>query len=163
MRITYRLTFEDYCDAARARNAGHWRSRAGVTLAVSVLLCGYWMASGRNVRVGRTCLLIVALLVVVYLLTGWLRNLRFRNSYRKGAEPGFDGKEFTVDILEEGIQSPDTPSKEEWSQFSKYSESNNSFILYRNNSIQAIFPKRAFDVDGMNSFRRLLQEKLGRS
>jgi hypothetical protein len=83
------------------------------------------MASGRNARVAHTCLLIVAFLVVVYLLIGWVHSLKFRNLYRKGSEPGFDRKEFTLDISEEGIQAADAAT-EEWSHFSKYSESNNA-------------------------------------
>ncbi len=163
MRITYRLAFEDYYDAARARDAKGVRIRAGAALGMSVLLFGYWMASGRDARVGRACLLMVAFAVVVYLLARWIDKLRFRNSYRKGAAPGLDGKELTVDISEEGVQGPEAQNKEEWLHFSKYSESDKAFILYRANSIHAIFPKRAFDVDGMNSFRQLLRTKLERS
>jgi hypothetical protein len=100
---------------------------------------------------------------VVYLLARWIDKLRFRNSYRKGAIPGVGSKEFTVDISEEGVQGPEAQTKEKWSHFSKYSESDNAFILYQGNSIHAIFPKRAFDVDRMDRLRQLLRTKLGRS
>ena len=163
MKITYRLTFEDYDDAARARNAKDRRIRAGAALGMSVLLFGYWMASGRNAQVGHAWLLLATFVVVIYLLFRWIDKLRFRKAYQRGSEGGFDRNELIVDISEDGIKSSEASNIEEWSYFSKYSESNNAFILYRANSIHAIFPKRAFDVDGMDSFRRLLQAKLGRS
>ena len=163
MKITYRLTFEDYYEAARARNAKDGRIRAGAALGMSVLMFGHWLASGRNAQVGYAWLLIAAFAVVIYMLFRWIDKLRFRNAYQRASEGDFDGNEVIVDISEEGIQNPKTSSREEWSYFSKYSESDNAFVLYRANSVHAICPKRAFDADGMNSFRRLLQVKLGRS
>jgi len=72
------------------------------------------------------------------------------------------GTEFTVDILEDGIQSPGTSNLDKWSDFSRYAESSVSFVLLGKDSIEAIFPKRAFDADGMRSFRRILKSRVAR-
>jgi hypothetical protein len=51
-------------------------------------------------------------------------------------------------------------NKQEWPCFSSYSESAHAFILYRSNTIEAIFPKRAFNPDNLNSFRQILKANI---
>jgi hypothetical protein len=81
---------------------------------------------------------------------------------RRGVSTG-SNKEVSVEISDEGIQSADSASRDEWSHFSKYSESKNAFIVYKGDCIYVILPKRAFDIDGVDRFRMLIEAKLPRS
>lgn len=160
MRITYRLTFDDYYDAAQARNAKDRYIRGGLVLAIAVLLFGVWMRT-RNTRAGHIDLVLALLFLVSLPLAGWLSKLSFKNAYRRGATNGTNEK-FTLEISEEGIQNADSTNREKWLDFSKYSESDNAFIIYRADSIHVILPKRAFDVNNVGNFRQLIKAKLAR-
>jgi YcxB-like protein len=160
MRITYRLTFDDYYDAAQARNAKDRYIRGGLVLAIAVLLFGAWMRT-RNTRAGHIDLVLALLVLVSLPLAGWLSKLSFKKAYRRGATNGANEK-FTLEISEEGIQSADSTNREKWLDFSKYSESDNAFIIYRADSIHVILPKRAFDVNDVGNFRQLIKAKLAR-
>ena len=160
MRVTYRLAFEDYYDAYQARTAKRRRVRELLLLAITVLLCAAWIRT-ENRRVGQGYLVLGVMFLLSLPAARWLNKISFENAYRRGASDS-SGKEFTVDISEDGIQVPHTPHKENWSCFSKYSESGSAFILYRSSSIHAILPKRAFEAGDIDSFRRLLRGKLAR-
>lgn len=160
MRIIFRLEFEDYYDAAQARSARDRRVRQVAVLAVVALLLVAWMRAG-NSRGGYVYVLLALLLLLSIPLAQWVSKRSFLNALRKDASTG-PNREFSVEISKEGIQSADSAYRDDWSHFSKYSESNGAFILYQEDSISAILPKRAFDVDGADGFRRLVEAKLPR-
>jgi hypothetical protein len=107
-------------------------------------------------------LLLASLVLVSLLLAQWVSKRSFLNAYRRGVSTG-SNKEVSVEISDEGIQSADSASRDEWSHFSKYSESKNAFIVYKGDCIYVILPKRAFDIDGVDRFRMLIEAKLPRS
>jgi hypothetical protein len=160
VRITYLLSFEDYFDAAQARNRKGRKAYQAILLVTAALLFGAWIRTGSTQR-GHVCALLALLLLGCLPLTNWIRKRSFGSAYRRGAANAVP-KEFTVEISEEGLQYDGSAIREEWSKFSKYSESGNAFILYQADSIHAIFPKRAFDITGVSTFRRLVQSKLAR-
>jgi hypothetical protein len=160
VRITYRLAFDDYYDASQEQNAKARQVRQGAILAIAVLLFGAWIRTG-NTRVGHVYLALALLLVVALPLAKWLSKRSFKNPYERGATKRSDN-ELTVEISEDGIQGSDSTNREEWLHFSKYSESNDAFILYQVDSVHVILPKRSFDINGLDSFRRLIKGKLAR-
>jgi hypothetical protein len=161
MRITFHLAFEDYYDAAQVLNASNRRISGVAVIALAVVLGVVWMRVP-NVTGGHHHFLLASLLLMLlasFPAVRYLSKLSSARAYRK-ARGDKAGKEFTVDISEDGIQSLDPPQKDEWSRFSKYSESAGAFILCRETSVYAILPKRAFDREGIDSFRRILGAKL---
>ena len=159
MRITFRLASEDYYEAAQARSANNRRVSEVAFLAMVGALSVVWIRAP-NARGGHSYALLGFVLLALLALipvSRLLAKLSFTNTWKNAADPG---KDFTVDISEHGIQSLDPTQKDEWSRFSKYSESVNSFILYKDGSVYAILPKRAFDPESINSFRRILKAKL---
>jgi hypothetical protein len=92
-------------------------------------------------------------------VVGWLNKLYFKYANTRAFHAG-PGKEFSVDIQEDGIQAVGVPNKQEWLYFSNYSESAHAFILYRSNTIEAILPKCAFNPDSLNSFRQILKANI---
>jgi YcxB-like protein len=160
VKITYRLSFYDYFDAAQARDAKGWKARGLILLAVAAALFGVWIGT-RKTQNGYVYVLLSLLLLGSLALANWLKRRSFKKAYVRGAVSTAP-KDFTAEISEDGIQLDGSASREEWSHFSKYSESINAFILYQADSIYAIFPKRSFDTNAMNTFRRLVQAKLAR-
>ena len=159
MTITFRLTLEDYYDAGRQFHARKRRLRGSIALGMSIFLFARWMVSGRSARAGFVHLLAIAIIAMIYLFVGWSDRASFKRKWKR-AETGAGNAELTVNISEEGIQGASLSERTAWSSFSKYSESNSAFVLYRAGSIDSIFPKRAFDIDGIANFRRLLEKQL---
>jgi hypothetical protein len=158
--ITFRLESEDYFDAAQARSAIGRRVRQAGVLTTLVLLFVV-LKPTTNVRNGTAFLLLAVLLLGIQRLATWLERRSLKNAFKRG-DSDAESREITVEISEQGIQSTDLRTSQEWSGFSKFSESNNAFILYEADSICAILPKRAFDAEGIDRFRRLIQTKLKR-
>jgi len=160
MRITFNLTTEDYYDAAQARNKRNRRISGVVALATAFVIIALWIR-GPDVESGHKYLSLGLFLIMffgIFPASKWIEKYSFRHAL-KNAEYN-QNKELTIDISDTGIQSLDSPQREDWSRFSKYSETVSSFILYQADSIHAIFPKRAFDPESINSFRRILDAKL---
>jgi hypothetical protein len=134
--------------------------RRGLVLAITVLLFVAWTRAG-NARAGHIDLLLALLVLVSLPPAQWMNERSFKKAYGRGVFQRAN-KECTLEISEEAIQSADSTNREEWSHFSKYSESKNAFIPYTADSIYAIFPKRTFDTNGMDTFRRLIAAKLAR-
>jgi hypothetical protein len=109
MRIGYRLSFDDYYDASRVRNAKSRHLQQGVISVASLMLFATWMRTG-TARFGLLALLALSSLFLAW----WIGKRSFENAYRKGATRGAN-QEFTVDISEEGIQGADSTDREEWS------------------------------------------------
>jgi hypothetical protein len=160
MQITFRLASEDYYDAALTHRAKNRRINEAAVLAMVVVLSVVWMrapnAQSTRSYVGLGLLLVV--LVAMVLASRWLEKFSFRNASRD-AEVN-PCKECSVDISEDGIQTTDQAQRDDWSHFSKYSESARSFILYQGSSVCAILPKRAFRPDSIDRFRHILKKTL---
>jgi YcxB-like protein len=92
-------------------------------------------------------------------VVGWLNKLHFKYANTRAFHAG-PGKEFSVDIQEDGIQAVGVPNKQEWSYFSSYSESAQAFILYRSIPSKLFLPKCAFNPDSLNSFRQILKANI---
>lgn len=163
MRIKYRLSREDYWDAKQMHGAVQRRVLRWSALALVVLMCSFWVATGRRAKDGYSYLLICIVLAGAYFLNQRIEKKRFERAYREWGKTG-PVKDFTVDISEEGFHHPDLQKAVAWSTYSKYSESDNAFIMFdRKGSIYAIFPKRALDADEVLALRQLLKENLGTS
>lgn len=161
MRVTYWLNFEDYYDASQARTAkARFLSRyALLTLAV---LLGVRIMRSTTGSIERSYLssgAVLLLFVVLPEAVRWIHKLYLRHTTTKAFKATAE-KEISVDIQEHGIQVVGVPNRQEWSYFSNYSESTQSFILYRSNTIEAIFPKRAFNDDSLSSFRQILKANI---
>jgi Na+/proline symporter len=160
MRIRYRLTPDDYYDASRVRSKKQRLLRRSAILLICIILGALWMRQS-----GLRGAFAFALLVVFILLSEFagarLGRFYFKRALRQGAKDS-SGTEFTVDILEEGIQPLGTSALDKWSDFSHYSELPSAFVLLGKDSIEAIFPKRAFDADGIRNFRRILKSRVAR-
>jgi len=59
------------------------------------------------------------------------------------------------------VSSSKVNSKYDWSAFVRFSETKNLFLVYQARQVFNVFPKRAFAADEVDSFRNLLDEKLG--
>ena len=86
-------------------------------------------------------------------------RLLTRRSFRETR--GFNNT-FTV-ISETGIDSssPTGSTQSTWSAYTRYVESRNLFLLYRAPHVFSLLPKRAFAPGEEESFRGLLNAKLG--
>lgn len=160
MRLSYRLTIDDYYDAGQARNRKNRRVSkvAAVAMVVAISLA---LIRGLNVQVGHKYLSLGLFLIVffgIFPASRWIEKLLFRRALKKTGDKSTN--EYVVDISENGIRFLDQPQEDDRSHFSKYSESPSSFILYQEDSICAILPKRAFNPEGIDSFREILSAKL---
>jgi hypothetical protein len=163
MRISFRLALEDYYDALQVSRARNRRIRGIAVFTMAVVLAVVLMREP-NVPGGHPIIALVCLLVILLgsiPTFSWLERRSFKNSDNKGAA-SYPDRELTIEISETGIETVNSVHRDEWSRFSKYSESDNAFILYRDNTIYSILPKRAFDSEGISSFRRILEAKLSK-
>jgi len=158
MRITYRLAFEDYYEASQARSA---KSRLVWQCAILAMAFLFSVAGMRQASTRVRDFSIAAVVLASIPALGWLQRLSFKDAHRRAVDAGSE-KEFSVDVYEDGIQVVGTANKQEWPYFSTYAELAGAFILYRLNTIEAILPKRAFDLDGVNNFRKLLKANIAR-
>ena len=159
MRTTFRLAFEDYYDAEQARNAKNRYVTTFAILAMTLLLGLVLMRQPVTQGGHPLVALVLAFLVLVGAVRAvrWLDKRSFERSFNRDAN---DAKVCTVDISESGIELLDPPQRDEWSSFSKYSESDKSFILYQGTSVYAIFPKRALHLEDVEHVRRILNARL---
>jgi hypothetical protein len=160
MRISYRLTPDDFYDASRVRSTKQRLLRQSAILLIGLILFVLWTRQS-----GLRGVVAFALLAIFFLLLEFasarLGRFYFKRALRQRVEDS-SGDEITVDILENGIQTMGTSNLDQWSHFTRYSESPSSFVLLGKDSIEAIFPKRAFDADGIRNFRRILKSRVPR-
>lgn len=160
MRITYRLTCDDYYEAAQtSKRERRWISfSAFLSLWVMLVFASIRSRGVHSEPVYAVFGFLLVLFVVLDRLAVWLGKVFFMRACARKAD-SLD-KEFIVNISESGISKPDSLTSEDWSSFSKHKESANDFVLYRSNLIYVILPKRAFALDDLDTFRRLLKTKL---
>ncbi len=160
MRISYLLTPGDYYDASRIQSTKQRLLRRLAILLICIILCVLWTRQN-GVRGTYAFALLAFFILLSEFAAARLGRFYFKRALRQGTKES-SGTEFTVDILEDGIQTLGTSNLDQWSHFSGYSESPSSFVLLGKNSIEAIFPKRAFDADGIRDFRRILMSRVAR-
>jgi hypothetical protein len=163
MRSTFHLGLDDYYDAAQARNAKNRRIANSAVLLIILLLGLVWFRTPTPKGGHPVSALVLAslLLIGVMRATSWLGKLYFERSFDSAANHE-TSKVYTVDISEDGIELLDPPQKDEWSSFSKYSESDRSFILYQGASVCAILPKRSLGPQDVDQIRRILGARLSK-
>lgn len=157
MRITFHPTFDDYYEAATLR--GKKLSTVGRVglLAISAGVVVAWA-----LRLVETLYLLLAFgLLIAIPGIDWLHEFSLRRVFTKAALNG-EHKEIALNISGEGLEEQSSGAKADWKHFSEYSESPRVFVLYRKDTIEAIFPKSAFDAGGLLAFQELLRANLRR-
>lgn len=161
MKISFRLGPEDYYDAFQASTTKNRRIAGIAALAMAalgtVVLFRAPQQTGGHPFLGMALFWFV--LLGSFFAFGWFLDSSYKRSLRKASRSGAD-KEIVLDISDSGMESAEPPQKDEWSHFSKYLESANSFILYEGPSIYAILPKRAFAPTEIDAVRRILDARL---
>jgi hypothetical protein len=154
MQISYRLGFEDYYDALLAKTR---RERLIKKCAVAALagipLC-LWIRSDGTQNLTRD---IAATLLLLVIFSGiyWLEQIRVKSTLKKATNWEVD-ELLHLYISDAGIKTIDEPDVEAWTNFSGYTETTNSFVLYQSKSIDAIIPKKALNEVEVEVFRRIL-------
>jgi hypothetical protein len=153
MRLEYRLTESDFLEA-QEKHGGVWTK---LLLIWGVLLIaagvGSFVLRPRHYSDG-----ILPILLGLFFLFG-LRLLALR-SFRR--DQRFQQPVEAI-ISDSGIDafSPTGSTKSAWGAFIRYAESEHLFLLYQGPHVFSIFPKRAFAPKDEESFRGLLNDKLG--
>lgn len=165
MKITYRITERDFMGAydlfvknekpARrriSRRAMPWLGGLLIALQVLVLIIG--------ADVNKAVVAFGFLLGAYFLYCGGFALRRFfRNAYRK--DQRFQ-QEFTTEASDAGVhmESPTEDSHMKWQSFTRYLESEQSFLLFQADWIFNIIPKRAFAPGEADQFRDLLHRNV---
>ena len=164
MLITYQLTADDIL-------AGQVRFREGTSdiqkflyyalpIGLSFLLCALGILQitlSRNYRSsGIICLCAAAFLLVSHF---YQRKTYGRRYIKKNPSVA---REYKAEFTEEGVElwGPDLHVKSGWSNFQRWQESENHFLLYPNSRTFHLFPKRSFELNDVDAFRALLSQKL---
>jgi hypothetical protein len=166
VRISYRITREDYIDAQKLH-----RSKSPRAFVRAIVLLGKVLAG-----VGFLTLLVLAAVdrdrnlwsnlapLIILLAAGALVMLvgvpfSWRRSYAK--DPRLQ-HEITADISEDGIhlESSDFDSILKWGLYFRFLESDRVFLLYQTNRMFNLFPKNAFAPGEIEEFRELVRRKL---
>ena len=68
-----------------------------------------------------------------------------------------------VTISDEGIESSNSVAagKSSWDAFTRYAETKNLFMVYPNRVMFHIYPRRVFTPDEVDTFRGMLEQRLG--
>jgi len=153
MRLEYRLTESDLLEA-QGKHGGVWtrllRIWGALLIAAGV---GSLVMRPRHYSDA-----VLPILLGLFFLFG-LRLLALR-SFRRDQRLQ---QHFEAIISESGIDSssPTGSTKSTWGAFTRYVESKHLFLLYQAPHVFSIFPKRAFAPGDEESFRALLNDKLG--
>jgi len=153
MRVSYKLSKRDVLEA-KEKHAGLW-IRILPIFGIIVLAAGLVSL----VHDPKQFPSFVGAIVIGLFLTFFLRLqvwLAFRQDNRLQDE-------FDASISDSGIDvsSPKGVSKYNWSAFARYVETKNLFLVYQAPHVFNAFPKRAFTPADVNTFRSLLDQKLG--
>jgi len=163
MKITYRLTPEEYGEAQRAHASSkalwRWRNRISLTIIIFFLAASIALSifdSEMGVMVRPAIILFSGLLALLFLGRS---NLVWRWQYNK-----IDAlkRECTAEISDEGIISNTEVARSEmkWNLFTRWYEGKNVFLLYLQPRLFNIVPKRAFAPGEAEEFRELLRRKI---
>jgi hypothetical protein len=161
MRITFHLTPDDYYEASRASTPREMLFRRSAILLISFCLIVFWVRK-RGLGGVYDCIVATIVLLPVRWAGTWFDRFYFKRALRKKTEKN-SSREITFDVLEDGLHLVGTPDPEPWSHFSRYLESAGVFVLFHGKYIEAVLPKRAFNAQGVQDFRRILARKVTRS
>lgn len=160
IRIKFQLVPHDFYDAFRARNAKRRRIREGVIALLALIYVVVDIEEGvYGIARGAAVIAVICFFGVV--LARALERLSFRLAHL-GQQSSEHLHDLAINISEAGIQKAGSEAIQPWSDFSSFSESKSSFILYRAKTICAIFPKRAFHQSGINGLSKFLLYTLPR-
>lgn len=164
MLITYQLTADDIVAGQvrfREGNSGTskflYRARPiglslflGAAGIVQIAVSPSYRASG-----------IVCLCAVAFL---WIGQFVTRTNYgrRYIKKNPSAAREYKAEFTEEGVElwGPELHVKSGWSNFQRWQESENHFLLYPNSQTFHLFPKRSFEPKDVDLFRMLLGRKV---
>ena len=167
MRVTYRVTAEDFVSAQRLhrkkglplwRRSFRWVLSAVLLGVVGVNVAG-WIST-------KDPIFIANFKPMLIVCTGWIAAIwilpqyLWRRNFNK--DPQLQ-QEVTAEISDKGIHliGPNSDSHIAWAAFRRYLESDTIFMLYQTNQIINILPKRFFEPSEAQHFHDLLAAKLG--
>jgi len=157
----YQLTADEYAEA----QAGGFRAMMGrkmwfLYLLMAMLPLGIAMSlvGGPDVFQQFKPAMILGALVTAFLVlnqTGVLHRWQF--SKNQGLQ---ETTNLQADDLGLSLASSRGSSTINWASFRNWKEIKSSFVLFPQSRIMFVVPKRAFDAESLNGFRRMLQEKI---
>ena len=167
MLITYQLTADDIV-------AGQVRFREGSSSTSKFLY--YALPIGLSFVLGALGILQIALFrsfrssgIIALCAAAFLLISRFyqRTTYghRYIKKNPTVAREYKAEFTDEGVElwGPDLHIKSGWSNFQRWQESENHFLLYPNARMFHLFPKRSFELKDIEAFRALLSQKVASS
>jgi hypothetical protein len=164
MKVTYRITEQDYMDAHDLFCANdlpkyrrlYYRARPWIGAGfIALQVCYLFIDPDSN----RTAVLAGFIAGGYLLYRGYGLRRSFRQLYRQ--DKRFE-HEFTADISEEGIRvvTPTEDSHMKWASFVRILESEKIFLLFHAEWLFSIFPRRAFGLAEADQFRDLLRRNV---
>jgi len=166
MKISYRITLEDFIDAQKLHRSKSPKAfvRAVVLIGkmlvgVSVLVLIVLAAVARDRKLWSDLAPLIILLALWSLaLLVWV-PFNWRRCYAKDRRLQ---QEFTADLSEDGVhlQSLDFDANLKWSLYLRLLESDRVFLLYQTNRMFNLLPKAAFGQGEIEEFRQLARRKL---
>ena len=166
MRISYRITREDYIDAQKLhRSKGRRAVVRGFVVAAKVVVVACFvlvlvLAVVTKDRNSWSNLAPLLGLGVVWALLLWVWTpFSWRRCYAKDRRWQ---QQFTADISEDGIhlESVDFDANLKWTIYLRFIESNKVFLLYQTGRMFNLLPKVAFAPGEIEELRELLRRKL---
>jgi hypothetical protein len=150
VRVSYTLTFNDLLEA----HSKHGGYGGKVLQAIGLLMMAGGLSDIRDPKASSVFLVVWGLFLTFFFrIQAWLR-CRFDSRFQD---------EFEITISDSGIDisNPKVTSKFHWDSFVRYVETTTLFLIYETGYVFHIFPKRAFSVEQVDEFRRLLDQRLG--
>lgn len=163
MKITYRVSEQDYMDAYQlfvAHEPGFRRASRRVLPVIGVLVMVLPIVSLSEAPHNSPGLAVITILFGAYMLyCGFALKLYFRKLYRRDRRLQQDS---TAEIGEDGVHiiAPDSDSKMKWSSFIRILESDRIFMLFHTQWLFSVLPKSAFGSGDVNAFRELANRKI---
>ena len=164
MLITYQLTADDIV-------AGQVRFREGTSdiqkflyyalpIGLSVLLCALGILQIAIFRTYRSSGIICLCAAAFFVVSRFYQRTTYGRRYIK-KNPSV-AREYKAEFTEEGVElwGPELHVKSGWSNFQRWQESENHFLLYPNSLTFHLFPKRSFELKDVDAFRALLSQKV---
>jgi hypothetical protein len=155
MEVSYQITAADYFEASLPAKAKERRIRFLLASSISaVMILGAVLVGTARQRLA--LILAAAVVVGCVFVIDRLKTVFLKRSVAKAA---ITPNTFRVELSEKGMGTP-KGRLEPWSSFTRYSETSNDFVLFRSGSIEAIIPKRALELSGIEAVRSLLSAHL---
>lgn len=164
MRITYRISEEDFLDGQKLFLSGEkplrrWSRRVMPWEGGFSLVFGVAAFFITRDRVAPTflCVVGVYLLYCTFAIRRHIRRLYSRDQRYK--------HDITAEISQDGIhvETAFVDSHVKWASIVRWLESEKVFILFHSSTNFSIIPKRAFQVGDMDAFRELVGRMVSRT